>query len=441
MPGHAVPPRQRRPAPAPVADSPRVGRLVRDVADGGARVVDAFWAEAAAAGTPLIESVPGGDGASGDEVIATFLWRGAGGDRGATALVNKLHDRANPEASRMRRVEGTDVWWLGYRLPSDWRGSYQFMPDVAQDGGAPTVTAAAAVPDPLNPHRLAQPGGAPDKSVAAMPDAPDPGHLETEPGTPAGRVVEHGFTSAALGNRRRVWVHTPHGYDGHGEGDGPYPLLVLLDGAAWFETAPIAPALDRLYAEGALPPAVTVGVDTLGASVRGEELTCHEPFVRFVTDELLPWVERRWAVTGDPARTVIAGQSLGGLAAAFIAGAAPERIGCVLAQSPSLWWGGRERSGNEHGGNAPGAAAQGAGGAARREWLTDWYARRERLPLRLYLEVGCDEWVNLAPARRFRDVLRGKGYPLDYREFSGGHDNACWRVGLAGGLQSIARHW
>ncbi|WP_182358084.1 alpha/beta hydrolase-fold protein [Tomitella gaofuii] len=417
---HATPPRSPRPAPAPLAASPRIGRLEEEVRRGVPGAVESFWGQVAEEGAPLVEAVPGGDANGGtaraDEVIATFVHRGGP----ALAMVNKLHDRADPAASRMRNVTGTDVWWLAYRLPADWRGSYHLVP-----GDGPGDL-AAAVPDPHGPRRLAQPGGA-DKSVAAMPQAPADDHLDPPPGTPAGAVAVHALPSTVLGNSRRVWVHVPHGRSGAGVPVDGYPVLVLLDGATWFETAPIAPALDHLYARGELPPMVTVAVDTLGPSVRGEELTCHVPFVRFLTDELLPWAERRWRIARAPERTIIAGQSLGGLAAAFAAGSAPERIGCVLAQSPSLWWRGR----------GPGGEAVPDG----REWLTDWYARRARLPVRFHLEVGRDEWVNLLPARRFRDVLERKGYPVVYREFGGGHDLACWRVGIAGGLASLTRGW
>ncbi len=422
---HAVPPRIPRPAPAPRAQSPRIDRLAGEVAASGTRAVDAFWREADAAGTPLIEECAApeivGERAAGgaDEVIATFLWRGTAETRRVTAFVNKLHDPADPAASAMRNVAGTDVWWLSYRLPSDWRGSYHV---VAEEGDGAETGAAVPVPDPLNPDRLPQPAGTPAKSVASMPSAPAAHHLVPAAAGTCGAVTETGIDSAVLGGRRRVWVHTPQGGTGHGgsgrRGTTGYPLLVLLDGDMWFETLGIAPALDRLTAEGTIPPMVAVGVDALDRASRAEELACHGPFVRFLVDELLPWAQSSWGAGGDPDRTIIAGQSLGGLAALHAAATEPDRIGRVLAQSPSLWWGGRD-------------------GDRREEWLTDRLARSPRLPRRIYLEVGCDEWVNVAPARRLRQVLAGRDCRLDYREFSGGHDRACWRVGIAAGLAAL----
>jgi len=423
--GHAVPPRTPRPTPAPRAHSPRIDRLAGEVAASGARAVDEFWREAAASGTPLVEQCAGpeivGERAAGgaDEVIATFVWRGTAETRRVTAFVNKLYDPADPAASAMRNVAGTDVWWLSYRLPADWRGSYHLIPE---EGDGAETGAAALVPDPLNPERLPQPAGTPAKSVASMPSAPGAHHLGPAGPGPRGAVTETGIGSVVLGGRRRVWVHTPHepaeARDSGRRGAAGCPLLVLLDGEMWFGTLGIASALDRLTAAGTIPPMVTVGVDALDAASRAEELTCHGPFVRFLVDELLPWAQSGWGAGDDPDQTIIAGQSLGGLAALHAAASEPDRIGCVLAQSPSLWWGGRD-------------------GDRREEWLTARLARSTRLPRHIYLEVGCDEWVNVAPARRFRAMLADTDCRLDYREFSGGHDRACWRVGIADGLAAL----
>jgi enterochelin esterase family protein len=60
------------------------------------------------------------------------------------------------------------------------------------------------------------------------------------------------------------------------------------------------------------------------------------------------------------------------------------------------------------------------------------------LPLRFYLDVGKFEWDatgegwgTLEPARRLQDVLRAKGYDVNYREFYSGHEDCSWRGGFA----------
>lgn len=71
-------------------------------------------------------------------------------------------------------------------------------------------------------------------------------------------------------------------------------------------------------------------------------------------------------------------------------------------------------------------------------WLIHEYAAADKLPLRFYMEVGTWEGtlMNL-PNRTLRDALRAKGYPVEYREFIGGHDYICWRASLPQGLKVL----
>jgi enterochelin esterase family protein len=161
-------------------------------------------------------------------------------------------------------------------------------------------------------------------------------------------------------------------------------------------------------------------VPSLDVSTRVAELTCNPGFLSFLLDDVFAEVARRWTITSDPCRVVVAGQSRGGLSALYAACARPDRVANVVAQSGSFWWP-----------NDPVDA----------EWLTA-RLRTEPPPAgAIYLEVGTYEWVLLEPTRRLRDVLMDRGAELSYREFTGGHDRACWRGSLLDGLRAVTAGW
>ncbi|WP_158881741.1 alpha/beta hydrolase-fold protein [Amycolatopsis anabasis] len=370
------PPREPRPYPVPWAESPAITRLAR-----GEVGVAEFWRRVAEHGTPLIE--PADDV---NDRILTFLWRG---ERSVFLRANKLAE------GELEPVPGTDVRYAAVRVRADWRGSYQLTPA----GGKPG-------PDPLARANLPAPSGPPEKSLAELPDAPAQPWLRRSPDVPAGELGEHTLPSG-----RRCWAYTP---PGHQRGER-LPLLVLLDGDGWIGDRDIAATLDNLIAAGRIPRMVAALPDSVSPETRSAELTCRDAFVEFLAGELAPWAEAELGATGDPARTIVAGQSLSGLAAAFTGLRAPARFGNVLSQSGSYWFSG--------------------------EWLTGEFADAPRGPVRFYLEVGLQEWVILDRTRKLRDVLRRKNYPVHYTEFNGGHDYACWRGGLADGLIALTNTW
>ncbi|MFY1652930.1 enterochelin esterase [Solwaraspora sp. WMMB762] len=370
------------------------------------RAVSDFWAEVAARGTPLLEP-------DGDAVIVTFLWRDP--DAAAVILhVNRLTDFRCLDQSMMRRLPGTDVWHLSYRMPPTWRASYgvgplsvplvPIDPDRLADKARWRRLRSSALPDPLNRASLRHRADGPALSVVALAGAPPQRWFAARPGVARGRVGRH-----QVGDRT-VWSYLPPG-----AGHRDLPVVVLLDGDVWGGQGLLGATLDNLIAAGRIPPTVVLMVDCAAVPTRSRDLTCNPAFAGFLAGDLLAWAAARWPVTSDPAATVVAGQSLGGLAAAYTALCAPDRFGAVLSQSGSYWF--------------PGGDV--------REWLTGRYAATERLPLRWYLEVGTREWDLVEPTRRLRDVLLGRGYPVTYAEFDGGHDVACWRGGLGDGLIAV----
>ncbi|MFE4694423.1 enterochelin esterase [Streptomyces sp. NPDC056749] len=413
----SVPPQDttRRPPRTVRPDAvPRIGTPARSLPVPGE--TEEFWASVRDGGTPLVSPDPLG---SADHRAVTFLWRGTPATRAVQVLPNKIGDPRAPEGNLMERLPGTDLWHWSLRLRHDWRGTYDFHVDEG-DGPEPGADGywqwlrTRRHHDPLNSRTLPRRWTGGPVSYAELPAAPGGHDWQPRPDSARGRVAAHEVPTRELaGGTRRVWMYEPPPETGH---SADLPVLVLLDGEHWQPRLGLAHLLDNLIADGRVPPLVALLPESVDAGTRWSELTCRPEFVAFLTGELLPWAASRLPVTDDPARTVVAGQSLGGLSAAHAALSAPGRFGGVLAQSGSFWW----------------------PDGPRAQWLTDRIEASPRLPVRFWLSFGEQEWVALPAARRLREVLAAAGYDdASYREFNGGHDYLCWRTELADGLVDL----
>ncbi|MFE4970794.1 enterochelin esterase [Kitasatospora sp. NPDC056651] len=351
--------------------------------------------------------------------LVTFTHRGGDCD-GVLALLHTVTDKDRHSGDLtphlMERQSDGETWSITYRLRADHRASYQLHPFHGEAPGTSRHdwlrVLDQARPDPYDTEpRLPARDGRHPSSVLSLPAAPAQPYVRRRQDVPRGRTLAHEVAG------RRVDVHLPAG---HRASNGPYPVALLLDGEMWGEALSVADTLDNLTADGAIPPTVTLLVHTLGPQ-RPTDLSCNPAFVDLLADHLLPWAAAEFGAGTDPAGTVIAGQSAGGLTAAYAAYHRPERFGNALCQSGSFWW--------------PDETEFDAGS----EWLTRRLAAEARRPVRFWIEVGLQEWMLLGQNRHLRDVLTARGYDFDYREFNGGHDYACWRGGLADGLAGLLR--
>jgi len=422
-------------------ESARIRSLAQAVGAGDAQSLATFWKEVERDGAPLVEPIAG-DGAAR---LVTFVWRDADGSTERVQVLSGPAPMPGTVDDLFRHLPGTDVWYRSYRVRSDFRGTYRLVvndPDADPSGAdleALMKRFGTAVTDPhnLHPHRVPEDPESSDPkmppgSELVLPDAP-PGLWFPDSGdAPQGTLDLLRVESRILGNTRRVWV-----YASPGVGSGaPAALAVLCDGAVWALREPIAPTFDRLVADGTLPPLVAVMVDALdGETTRMRELGRHAPFLAFLADELLPLVRSRWAVTDDPARTAIAGESLGGLTAGYAVLERPDVFGLAVCQSGSFWWP-CEAAIRMDGDWQPGPLVEGAEvmAATVREAGT-------RQPVSLSLEVGLFEGsIMLWPNRRLRDALLDNGYRVRYREFAGCHEWFSWRGTLARELAAMLGH-
>ena len=167
-------------------------------------------------------------------------------------------------------------------------------------------------------------------------------------------------------------------------------------------------------------------------------MECDPAFARMLADELLPMLRGRYSLTPNPDRTIVAGASLAGVAAAHAAFERPGAFGAVLSCSGAHWWGWNGADGS--------AALPVSGKDGEPEWLTRQFAAAPRKPIKFWVDVGRLEVGEhpFAPGvdqrasnRHLRTVLRAKGYEVCYHEAPGGHEYATFRRSVAKGLQAL----
>jgi enterochelin esterase-like enzyme len=406
--------------------SPAIDALRQQLARGNDST-DAFWKERAAAGTPIVE--PAKDP---QRALVTFLWRGTPSTRNVVVL-GSFGARPIADAA-MTRLGGSDVWYLTVQLPAGARFAYSLSPNDPMTFDPPRAAQrmASVQSDPLNPNRWQC---APEasryecSSLVELPGAPPQPWIVRKAGTPAGTVDKHRIKSELLGNERSISVYTPPNYRAGGT---PYALLVLFDEGAYLNAVPTPVILDNLIAAAKIPPTVAVLIANPSQESRSKELPPNPTFAEFLATELLPWVHARYSVTSDPAQTVVAGSSYGGIAATYAGLRHPELFGNVLCQSGSFWWA------PDHG------AGPGADATTETGWLAKEYIKSPKLALRFWMDAGVFEVDSfgsggaiLEPSRHMRDVLLAKGYEVHYRQYASGHDYLNWRGTLAEGLLAL----
>lgn len=429
-----TPPKLPRPQRAPLATSPTLAAVHQRLLERpqlASQLQAQLWQQVTS--TPLLEADPTQEG----KYLVTFLWRGAA--HSVLLFVNRLTDEKNLADSYMRRLPGTDTWYLTYRMDGDWRASYCFLP-------APTAAQAPWLQGSQVRLRQALDGGLPDphnpvtctnrrgfvQSVVSLPLAPawplGEWPVFSDDAAGAGRFDGGGLGAGrddadagrlnagrldvvvdldTLG--RQIWVYTPALIDRAQS----WPVLLVLDGEVWLKRHHLHLALAQLMDAGLIAPAYIVFIDSGGTEQRWQELGDSD-FGRYLTGPLLNWLKAHYAISPKPADRVVIGQSLGALTVLRTLVGYPQLIGAGISQSASLW---QDVLFSEL--NALDATQTPLAGT------------------RAWIEVGSQEWI-LAPLQpKAVCQLREAGMQVKDMVYNGGHDYACWRINLASALMHL----
>jgi sugar lactone lactonase YvrE/enterochelin esterase-like enzyme len=166
---------------------------------------------------------------------------------------------------------------------------------------------------------------------------------ERQPGVPQGKVTQHRWSQSKVypGTVRDYWVYVPAQYDG----SKPAALMVFQDGAsfagldrAW--RTPIV--LDNLIHKKEMPVSIGIFVDPGVLPALSPERqdrynrsfeydALGDRYARFLIEEIIPEVGKKYKISADPNDRGLAGSSSGGIAAFTAAWNRPDAFRRVLS--------------------------------------------------------------------------------------------------------------
>lgn len=330
--------------------------------------------------------------------------------------MNPVFDHTAVETAELTRLPDSDLWTICLRLPTSLRASYRLAlwksdecPPWRVAGTRREIIVAARDAGSTDPRGLESTVGPGDRptSIAHGPSATreiwrsdDAERTASDDAAPNVSVDHLSLKSGA-----NAWVYAPRSHE------EPTPLLVVFDGRTWKDMG-LASLVDQAITAGALPAVHLAMLDLAESQDRGEHLGIPGGQVDVLLDELLPRVRSEWNVVPSGEGTVVAGQSLGGIAALWTLALSDGEVAHAIAQSPSLW---------RFDMAEPLLAAP--------KWQSI------RLQAGAYEHHMIDTTQRLDKALRSDDRLQGR--TIQRAEFTGGHGWAAWRAELVATLAEV----
>ncbi len=273
-----------------------------------------------------------------------------------------------------------------------------------------------------------------------------PGDMPWTPRPKAARgaVARHSFHSAVAGDERDFFVYTPPNYDPKRK--EPYPVLYLLhglgdDARAWTEVGAAHVTLDTLINQGKAVPMIMVnplGYGTANGPADIDAEGMYPAFVRILTEEVMPRVEKAYNASTRPAGRAVAGLSMGGGEAVFGGLNNLDKFAWIGSFSGAFnnWYLTRPRAGGVVETAAPERGIGGRGGLVLVEsQLPNLFPRLDakangQIKL-LWIACGTSD-VLIGVNRQFKKYLDSRGVKATYTEIPDvGHVWPLWRQNLA----------
>jgi enterochelin esterase family protein len=248
-----------------------------------------------------------------------------------------------------------------------------------------------------------------------------------------GTVTKVWYKSEVLGFQRRVYVYTPAGYEG---GTQKYPVFYLLHGAggdedAWTNMGRAAQIMDNLIAQGKAKPMIVVmtngNANQAGAqnevppiASTGEQgMAAYQryagKFEEHLVKDVVPFIEKNFRTTSGKDNRAIAGLSMGGMHTQTITNNNPGMFSYIGVYSMGIMNMGPQ--------NQDAAKLE-------QERITKLEALKNSGYKLYWIACGKDDFVYKGVVT-LRETLDKVGLKYIYRESTGGHTWANWRIYLS----------
>ena len=262
--------------------------------------------------------------------------------------------------------------------------------------------------------------------------------------------------SRILGRDVGYALYLPPGYDRNAR---RYPVIVLLHGAAdgqpvdWFRLAGLDHVLDRMIADGTIPPVIAVAPDgrrdaadprnTYFLNDRDGAFMWEDMFIR----EFLPHVDRSYPTVATPEGRVLLGISMGGFAAVVHHMRHPDLFGAAAALSGAFRTDADVTEMQQPAFDLRFGGAFGKG-LAGQDRLTETYRSSdpallaetaEAKDVGVFMDVGADDPFFRGNAA-LHLALRDRNIRHAFTVRMGGHDWRYWAEGLPDALKFLAAH-
>lgn len=329
----------------------------------------------------------------------TFVWRGD-----AEAVHLKHWVFGLPSSQALSRVEGTNVWYITFELPAGSRVEYKL--EIVRNGKGEWIQ------DPLNSAQARDPFGA--NSVAHGEGYAVPAWIHHDPESQPGKMDEL-FVEGRTFGRRGVGLYIPARF----RRTRRYPLLVVHDGHDYMQYASLGPILDNLMHRLEIPEVI---VCLISSPDRLTEYANDLRHAMWLTDELIPTLERALPLDPRPQARCLMGASFGAVAALSTAWRRPGFYGRLLLQSGSFAF--TDIGPRNHRGPLFDSVVR---------FMNEFRARPTAVSERVFVSCGMYESL-IYENRSLVPMLEGTGMDVRFVEARDGHNWENWRDRLREGL-------